>query len=90
MKIDNVKEGLRAKVSRFAQDIAPVYKTLNWTWGEKEPPNQDEIEKCLYELIDSFGDRDSGCGTGGLYVFWDKEEGCYGIRFEYSDTRYYD
>ena len=90
MELIEVKEGLRAKVGKFASEIEPFYKQLNWTWGCIEPPNVDEIEEALEDLIDGL-DKPTSRSTGGLEVFWEDTEGdkCYGIRFIYDDIRFY-
>lgn len=39
----------------FAEQIAPVYRLVQWTWGfDDRIPTVDEIEESLCELIDSF------------------------------------
>jgi len=94
MELNEVKEGLRSKVTRFAKDIEPIYLGLNWKWDGTEPPNSDDIEKALNDLIDEMSEP-SCIMTGGLEVFWeDKDDGseigkCYGIRFYYDDIRFY-
>ncbi len=85
MKAKNVKGILHGLVSDFAENVAPIYKLLDWRWHyEDVPPTQGEIEQTLMELIDHF-DYDS-CSTGGLEVFFNKEDSEIGIRFEYCKS----
>ena len=81
MNKKDVKGILYGKVGEFAERVAPIYKLLDWRWYDSDsPPTQDEIERALVELIDSFGGKGS-LSTGGLEVFYDKENCEIGISF---------
>ena len=79
---------LRGRVPGFAKALAPIYKSLNWTWGTDVPRTQDEIEQTLLELIDHF-DGEGNRSTGGLEVFFDKENSEIGISFTYCDSIFF-
>ena len=89
MNKKDVKGILYGRVGGFAERIAPVYKLLNWRWGDSDtPPTQAEIEQTLGELIE----HQNGEGystTGGLEVFYDKEDSEIGIRFTLCDSVYF-
>ena len=89
MNRKDVKGILYGKVGGFAERITPIYELLNWCWGDSdEPPTQAEIEQTLGELIESM-DGDGCCATGGLEVFYDKEDSEIGIRFSYCASVYF-
>ncbi len=89
MNKKDVKGLLYGKVENFAEKVAPIYQSLNWTWGDSHsPPTQAEIERALVELIDTFSGVGS-CSTGGLEVFFNKEECEIGISFSYCDSVYF-
>ncbi len=85
----DVKGILYGKVLEFAEKVAPLYKLLDWKWGEDDfPPTQSEIERALGELIDCFSGEGS-CSSGGLEVSFDKDASEIGISFRYSDYTYF-
>lgn len=89
MNKKDVKGILYGRVGGFAERVAPIYKLLDWKWHDNDsPPTQAEIEQALGELIDSFS-GEGYCSSGGLTVFFDKEDSEIGIRFEYSDSVYF-
>lgn len=89
MNKKDVKSILYGKVGGFAEKVAPIYTSLNWKWHDDDsPPTQAEIEQTLNELIDSFEGK-GYCATGGLEVFFDKEDCEIGIRFSYCDSTYF-
>ena len=89
MNKKDVRGILYGKVGEFAERVAPIYKLLDWRWGYNDsPPTQGEIEQALGELIESFSGEGS-CSTGGLEVFFDKEDGEIGISFRYCKSVYF-
>ena len=77
------------KVDKFAETVAPIYGLLNWKWDDDDtPPTQDQITQALVELIDTFNGEGS-CSTGGLTVFYEREDNEIGISFEYRDSVYF-
>ena len=89
MNKKDVKGILYGKVSDFAEKVAPIYKALDWKWlDSNSPPTQAEIERTLEKLIDSFSGEGS-LSTGGLEVFYDKEDSEIGISFRYCDSVYF-
>ena len=89
MNKKDVKGILDGKVGRIAERITPIYKSLDWKWHDSNsPPSQAEIEQTLGELIESM-DGDGCCATGGLEVFYDKEDSEIGIRFSYCASVYF-
>jgi len=54
----------------FAEQIAPVYQLIQWTWGGGDcVPDIDKIEEYLQEMIDSFERGDSEwVSSGGLVL----------------------
>jgi hypothetical protein len=59
----------------FAEQIAPVYRLVQWTWGGDYIPTVDKLEESLNELIDSFEDRDSEyISSGGLVLECEKHK----------------
>ena len=87
MNTEEVKGIMYGKVTDFAEKVAPIYKLLDWRWGGNAPPDQAEIEHTLTYLIDHF--KEGSCATGGLTVFFDKEDSEIGIRFEYNDSIFF-
>ncbi len=86
MNKKDVKGILYGKAGEFAKRVAPIYKLLDWRWCDNDsPPTQAEIEQTLGELIDSFSSEGS-FSTGGLEVFYIKEDSEIGIRFSYCDS----
>ena len=89
MNKKDVKGILYGRVGGFAERVAPIYELLNWRWGGSDsPPTQAAIEQALNELIDSFSGKGS-LSTGGLEVFYNKEDCEIGIRFSYCDSVYF-
>jgi len=89
MNKTDVKGILYGKVTEFAERIAPIYKLLDWRWHDDDsPPTQAEVEQALMRLIDSFSGVGS-CSTGGLEVFFNKEDSEIGITFMYCDSVYF-
>lgn len=89
MNKKEVKGILYGQVGRFAEKVAPIYKLLDWRWNKEDsPPTQAEIEQVLGELIE-LQDGKGPCSTGGLEVFYDKEDCEIGIRFSYCDSVYF-
>ncbi len=89
MNKKDVKGILYGRVGEFAERVAPIYRLLDWRWGDSDsPPTQAEIEQTLGELIDSFSGEGS-LSTGGLEVFFDKEDCEIGISFRYCDSVYF-
>lgn len=89
MNKKDMKGILYGKVTDFAQKVAPIYKVLDWRWHDDDyPPTQAEIEQALVELIDDFSGEGS-LSTGGLEVFYDKEDSEIGISFGYCDSIYF-
>ncbi len=89
MNKKDVKGILYGRVSGFAERVAPIYQLLDWRWGEKDaPPTQAEIEQTLGELIES-QNGEGFFSTGGLEVFYDKEDSEIGIRFSYCDSVFF-
>ena len=85
-----VKGILGGRISGFAERVAPIYKLLDWRWCDSDsPPTQGEIEQCLGELIESHAGEVGVSATGGLEVFYDKENGEIGIRFTYCDSVFF-
>ena len=89
MNEKDVKGILYGKVGDFAEKVAPIYKLLNWRWHDEDiPPTQGEIEQVLKGLIDAQG-GEGRLATGGLEVFYDKENSEIGISFTYGDSTYF-
>ncbi len=89
MNKKDVKSILYGRVGGFAERVTPIYKSLDWRWGNSDsPPTQAEIEQTLGELIEHMDGEGSRC-TGGLEVFYDKEDCEIGIRFSYCDSVYF-
>jgi hypothetical protein len=99
MKLEQIKEELKKLAPDLAKKVAPVYKLLRWEWspGETTPhiPDAPEIEKTLLDLIEGLTDEYRGCGTGGLYAYYelpDKktgEGGEYGLIFKIEEVHSY-
>jgi len=57
----------------FAEQIAPVYRLVQRTWGGVRSPTVNEIEESLQELIDDF-DVGEYISSGGLMLTCEKYE----------------
>lgn len=89
MNKKDVKGILYGRVGGFAERVTPIYQLLNWRWNDSDsPPTQAEIERALGELINVFS-GEGCCSTGGLEVFFDKEDQEIGIRFSYCDSVFF-
>ena len=89
MNKKDVKGILYGMVGEFAEKVAPIYKLLNWKWGDDDlSPAQAEIERALHELIDAQG-GEGRYATGGLEVFYNEEDREIGISFSYGDSTYF-
>ncbi len=86
MNKEDVKGIMYSKVSDFAGKVAPIYKSLDWRWRDNDtPPTQAEIEQVLMGLIEHYNGEGS-YSTGGLEVFYNKEDSEIGISFSYCDS----
>ncbi len=89
MNKKDVKGILYGRVGGFAEKVESIYRLLDWRWNDNDaPPTQGEIEQVLGELIEHM-DGEGCCATGGLEVFYDKEDSEIGIRFSYCDSVYF-
>ena len=62
---------LEKQVPKFAEQVAPLYKQLEWGWGWNPVriPTVKEIEECLKELIEGqIKENEPSWATGGLCV----------------------
>lgn len=90
MNKKDVKGILYGRVVGFTERVTPVYKSLDWKWGNSDsPPTQAEIEQVLMELIEHFDGEEGSRSTGGLEVFYNKEDSEIGIRFSYCDSVFF-
>lgn len=70
---------MEAQASAWAERLAPVYMALWWTWRKHHtPPNTEEIERCVRDLIAHVRAQDvlgGSCRAGGLAVgfVWEGE-----------------
>ena len=87
LSIDLIKLELKKKVPKFARDIQPSYRELDFKWGKFLPKENDsvptvkEIEDTLYELIESVEEIDLSLphpymarASGGLCVGYQIEK----------------
>ena len=72
INIEKVKEIWLSKVDEFAEQVAPVYKVMNWTWlDNKRTPSEEEIKTKLRDMIintDNSNSLDYERGTGGITI----------------------
>ncbi len=88
MNKKDVKGIMYGRVEGFAEKAAPLYKALDWKWGGYDsPPSEAEIEETLEVLIDHF--EEGSCASGGLEVFYNKDDSQIGIRFSYCDSIFF-
>lgn len=70
---------LREQAEQFANKVAPIYKILKWTWGNKPDaiPTEQEILKTTLDLIEDInekeyvdieGEKSMITSTGGITV----------------------
>lgn len=89
MNKKDVRGILYGKVGGFAERVTPIYKLLDWRWHDDDSsPSQAEIEQTLTELIGSFS-GEGYSATGGLEIFYNKEDSEIGIRFSYCDSVFF-
>lgn len=95
----DVQEKLRKEAVEFSKKVAPIYKLLNWEWGDCGVPSQQNILKVLNKLIDEFPRYTNkkepykiNYGTGGLCICGNNDEMYeFKLKFECdSKTVYYD
>jgi hypothetical protein len=81
---------LKISVFSFAQEVAPLYRQLDWSWaGQKSlgTPSVDEIAEKAHSLIDNLlkDEELSRVETAGLAVSVEKEsKGFWRARLEFS------
>ena len=94
MEHAEVRKMLGDLIPGFAKAVVPVYRLLNWHWGDSKGrnsyvPKEGDIVLALRSLVDTMSLDESGYGsvsTGGLGVFSEPptpSDSCWnvGIRF---------
>ena len=65
----------KKRAAQIAHQLAPVYKTIGWTWGaEKEPPSEEAIGKALVDLAKHWRAGSLSARIGGLVVARERDE----------------
>ena len=84
--IELVREILLFHSRRFAEEVAPIYKALNWEWFDTGVPTEDDICSVTSRLINDLeGEgKESSIETGGLKVYYEIEGDniILGLKFE--------
>jgi hypothetical protein len=88
MELEEIKAKLLVMAPNFAKKVAPIYELLGWKWMSKGIPNQQQIENTVNSLIKEL-EVNHSISTGGIKVFYYKEERKYGIEFTVSENNYY-
>jgi hypothetical protein len=68
---------LRAMARPFAAKIAPLYEMFNFTFGDNETPDAEELEATINGLIKYVAEDEDGtttCSTGRITVGYESHE----------------